>query len=80
MEQSCRCLATALGVSAGVGSGSISRLKPRLRDSLLGVAAIILSLSGGSCAVPEPTFSMAICAACIGGIVTLGGTSISGAL
>lgn len=42
------------------------------------VAAVVLSLCGGSCAVPEPTFSKAICAACIGGIVTLGGSSITG--
>nr|DAG19132.1 MAG TPA: hypothetical protein [Caudoviricetes sp.] len=41
-----------------------------------GTAALIMSLCGGSCAVPEPTFSKAICAACVGGLVTLGGTSI----
>ncbi|MBD3689146.1 hypothetical protein H8R18_06315 [Nanchangia anserum] len=43
-----------------------------------GVAAVVLSLCGGSCAVPEPTFSKAVCAACVGGIVTLGGASITG--
>lgn len=43
-----------------------------------GVAAIVLSLCGGSCAVPEPTFSKAVCAACIGGVITIGGASITG--
>lgn len=43
-----------------------------------GIAAVVLSLCGGSCAAPEPTFSKAVCAACIGGFVTLGGSSIAG--
>lgn len=42
-----------------------------------GVATVVLMLCGGSCAVPEPTFSKGVCAACIGGIVTLGTASLS---
>lgn len=41
------------------------------------VAGIILVLCGGSCSVPVTPPTAAICVACIAGIATVGGASIT---
>lgn len=44
------------------------------------IAALIVNMCGGACAVPYTAPTAAVCAACIGGVATIGAASIAGVM